>query len=277
VLHEGGIATQGLVMDAEAQTTLAFVHLHEDGDRSFSFYRSPGADTRLRPQEIDESQLRASIFHFGSLSLTHEPARSATLAALLLAREKGMLISYDPNLRPPLWPNLGEAKVQMLAVMDQADLVKISREELEFLTESFDLGEGSAQLAGDYGLGVLLVTLGKAGCYYRLGDRSGLVPGFRVQAIDTTGAGDAFLGGMLFEVLRRGKELAEWTLEEMEESVRFANAVGALAVTRKHSSHAQFGGSKEVFADRGSLRVRTAAIPCTRAADSMLGIQAEHA
>src|SRR5690554_5897593 len=136
VLVARGIATQGLILDAEESTTLAFVHLHANGDRSFSFYRKPGADTRLRPEEVDRSQLDAAIFHFGSLSLTHEPARSATLTALRWAKEKGMLISYDPNLRPPLWPSLEEAKRQILAVMDQADIVKISHEELEFLMGS---------------------------------------------------------------------------------------------------------------------------------------------
>ena len=233
VLVARGIATQGLILDAEESTTLAFVHLHADGDRSFSFYRKPGADTRLRPEEVDRSQLDAAIFHFGSLSLTHEPARSATLTALRWAKEKGMLISYDPNLRPPLWPNLEEAKRQILAVMDQADIVKISHEELEFLMGSGDLAGASAQLCREFGLTLLLVTLGKDGCYFRAGELAGLVPGFKVQAVDTTGAGDAFLGGLLFEVLRRDKGPKEWTSEELAESVRFANAVGALAVTRK--------------------------------------------
>lgn len=233
VLASRGIATHGLVLEEGAQTTLAFVHLHDDGDRSFSFYRSPGADTLLRPEEVDGKQLTASIFHFGSLSLTHEPARSATLAALHWAKERGALISYDPNLRPPLWSSLAEAKRQILAVMDQADIVKISREELEFLTGSDSLAQGSAQLVREYGTSLLLVTLGKDGCFFRLGDLTGLVPGFPVQAVDATGAGDGFLGGMLHEILRRGKALEEWSLEELEASVRFANAIGALVVTRK--------------------------------------------
>ena len=233
VLASRGISTHGLVLEEGAQTTLAFVHLHEDGDRSFSFYRSPGADTLLRPEEVDRAQLTASIFHFGSLSLTHEPARSATLAALHWAKERGALISYDPNLRPPLWSSLAEAKRQILAVMDQADIVKISREELEFLTGSDSLAQGSAQLVREYGTSLLLVTLGKDGCFFRLGDLTGLVPGFPVQAVDATGAGDGFLGGMLHEILRRGKALEEWSLAELEASVRFANAIGALVVTRK--------------------------------------------
>lgn len=233
VLAEKGISTTGLVVDGEVNTTLAFVHLGEDGERFFSFYRKPGADTRLRPDEVEDAWLDAAVFHFGSLSLTHEPARSATLAALKKAQEKGMLISYDPNLRPPLWANLNEARRQMLAVMGQANLVKVSREELEFLTGQSDLQEGSAQLCQDYGLRLLLVTLGKDGCFFRRGDITGQVPGFKVKAVDTTGAGDAFLGGMLHEFLRRGKPLEEWGQEDLESSVRFANAIGALVVTRK--------------------------------------------
>jgi sugar/nucleoside kinase (ribokinase family) len=128
---------------------------------------------------------------------------------------------------------LAEAKRQILAVMDQADIVKISREELEFLTGSDSLAQGSAQLVREYGTSLLLVTLGKDGCFFRLGDLTGLVPGFPVQAVDATGAGDGFLGGMLHEILRRGKALEEWSLEELEASVRFANAIGALVVTRK--------------------------------------------
>ena len=233
VLIDKGIAVDGLVMDPEVNTTLAFVHLQADGERSFSFYRNPGADTRLKPEEIKEEMFDARIFHFGSLSLTDEPARSATITALNMAKDKKLLVSYDPNLRPHLWPNLDEARTQILAVMDQADIVKISGEELEFLTGSQDIEQGSTRLCQEYGLRMLLVTLGKEGCYYRLGDLSGYVPGFRVNTIDATGAGDAFLGGMLFQVLQRGKEIDQWTAEEMAMSVRFANAIGALVTTRK--------------------------------------------
>lgn len=223
VLVARGIATQGLILDAEESTTLAFVHLHADGDRAFSFYRKPGADTRLRPEEVDRSQLDAAIFHFGSLSLTHEPARSATLTALRWAKEKGMLISYDPNLRPPLWPSLEEAKRQILAVMDQADIVKISHEELEFLMGSGDLAGASAQLCREFGLTLLLVTLGKDGCYFRAGELAGLVPGFKVQAVDTTGAGDAFHGAFA-AALASGQD---WL-----DILRYASAVGALCCTK---------------------------------------------
>lgn len=233
VLVERGISTKGLVFDLEVTTTLAFVHLQPDGERSFSFFRNPGADTRLQPEDVNEALFDAQIFHFGSLSLTHEPARSATLAGLELARRRNLLVSYDPNLRPLLWPNLEEARTRILSVMDQVDIVKLSREELEFLTGSNDLERSSDRFRQEYGIRMLLVTLGREGCWYRMGDLSGYIPGFEVNSIDTTGAGDAFLGGMLFQVLQRDKDLEEWTAEEMDESVEFANAVGALVTTRR--------------------------------------------
>ena len=233
VLVERGISTKGLVFDSEVTTTLAFVHLQPDGERSFSFFRNPGADTRLQPEDVNEALFDAQIFHFGSLSLTHEPARSATLAGLELARRRNLLVSYDPNLRPLLWPNLEEARTRILSVMDQVDIVKLSREELEFLTGSNDLERSSDRFRQEYGIRMLLVTLGREGCWYRMGDLSGYIPGFEVNSIDTTGAGDAFLGGMLFQVLERDKDLEEWTAEEMDESVEFANAVGALVTTRR--------------------------------------------
>ncbi|MDI9422634.1 MAG: PfkB family carbohydrate kinase [Bacillota bacterium] len=233
VLRAETIATEGLVLSAEAQTTLAFVHLQPDGERSFSFYRSPGADTMLKPDELKAALFNARIFHFGSLSLTNEPARSATMAALQSAKSRGLLVSYDPNLRPLLWPDLTEAKTQMLGVMDQADVVKISRDELEFLTGSGHLEQSSERLFQQYGLSMLLVTLGEDGCYFRLGRLGGHVPGFGVRAVDATGAGDAFLGGMLYQILQRRKAIDQWTLEEMEASVRFANAIGALVTTRQ--------------------------------------------
>lgn len=233
VLEEKRIGSQGLVLDPEFHTTLAFVHLREDGERSFSFYRDPGADTQLSSAELAECLFDAAVFHFGSLSLTREPARSATLAAVQLAREKGMLVSYDPNLRPLLWPSLEEARQQILAALGQADIVKISREELDFLTGSGDLEGASEDLVRRFGLRLLLVTLGQEGCFYRRGLHSAHVPGFQVRAVDTTGAGDGFLGGFLHQVLRREKPLEEWTSQELETSIRFANAVGALVVTRR--------------------------------------------
>lgn len=233
-LIDKNIATDGLVRDPDVNTTLAFVHLGRDGERHFTFYRNPGADTRLQPEEINEEVFATRIFHFGSLSLSHEPARSATLKALRFAKRKDLLVSYDPNLRRNLWTNLDDARTQMLSVMGEVDIVKVSEEELEFLTGFQDLDKGSIWLERKYEPKMLLVTLGEAGCYYRLGNRlSGQVPGFKVDSIDTTGAGDAFLGGMLYQILQRSENISQWTAQEIISSIEFANAIGALVTTRK--------------------------------------------
>lgn len=234
VLTDNGIDDSGLVASDEATTTLAFVHLGEDGDRTFSFARKPGADQLLRADEVKLSLIEQSrVFHFGSLSLTDEPARSATWAALEHAKEHGVLISYDPNLREPLWPSLEEAKQWILKAMPYADLVKISEEELAFLTGQEDLAEGSRQLAEAYDLQVVLVTLGPGGSFYRRGSDTGLVEGIKVQAVDTTGAGDAFLGGWLYGYLQQGKSSNQLTIDELREITRLANVTGALTTTRK--------------------------------------------
>jgi sugar/nucleoside kinase (ribokinase family) len=174
---------------------LAFVHLAEDGDRSFSFYRKPGADMMLEEKEIKlELIAQSKVFHFGSLSMTNEPAKSATLKAADFAKKKGVIISYDPNLRPPLWNDLEQAKTTILKGMEYADIVKISEEELAFLTGEEDLEKGSEILMDQYNIKILFVTLGAKGCFYRVKDQTGIVPGYKVKAIDTTGAGDSFLG-----------------------------------------------------------------------------------
>jgi fructokinase len=227
-----GVCTKGLVMDQEARTTLAFVHLLANGERAFTFYRGYGADTLLRPDEIDPSMFNTRVVHFGSLSLTDEPARSATLYALHEARKRNVLVSYDPNLRPRLWRGLGEARQAILSVMDQADIVKVSEEELEFLTGIDDVVAGSRRMFSDYNLKMLLVTLGDRGCYFRTAGLEDHVPGFAVSTVDTTGAGDAFLGGILYGILSHRKRLQEWDREDVTAAVRFANAVGALSTTK---------------------------------------------
>lgn len=233
VLRNHHIGMEGLFVDDKVNTTLAFVHLKENGDRSFSFYRNPGADTCLRPEEITEELLQTKIFHFGSLSLTDEPARSATLYALRLAEENKAFISYDPNWRPPLWPSLPEAKKQILQVMGMVDLLKISEEEMMFLVGTDDCLEGTSQLYDQFGLQAILVSLGANGCFYRVGEITGHVPGYAVKTIDTTGAGDGFLGGVLFQLLERGTDLSQWTRSDVEDSIRFANAIGALVTTKR--------------------------------------------
>ncbi|MFD2672565.1 PfkB family carbohydrate kinase [Marinicrinis sediminis] len=232
VLANHHIRTEGCVLSRQYHTTLAFVHLAGDGDRSFTFYRKPGADMMLEQQEVKTELIdQSSIFHFGSLSMTDEPAYTATLSALKYARQKNVLISYDPNLRPALWSDMEQARERILNGFEFADLVKISEEELAFITGMEELEAGTAWLREQFDTKLILVTLGAAGCFYRLGDRTGHVSGFQVKAVDTTGAGDSFLGGLLLGILEHGG------LEDLEESqlqanIRFANAVGALVTTQ---------------------------------------------
>lgn len=233
-LQKSGIDTQGLIYSKDVNTTLAFVHLKEDGDRSFQFYRSPGADIMLQEQEVDVALVQqAKVFHFGSLSMTHEPAKTATLKALQAAKENDVLISYDPNLRPALWKSLSQAKETILAGMQYADILKLSDEELEFTTGIRDLEEGSRFLFEKFGLKIVLVTLGAQGCFYRFGEDTGHIAGFQVEAIDTTGAGDLFLGAFLHQFLQKDVSWESIQAEELEAMIVFANAVAALGTTKK--------------------------------------------
>lgn len=236
VLSEYGIDTSGLKYSDTLNTTLAFVKLDENGDRTFSFYRNPGADTALEPSDIDFNLIEASrVFHFGSLSMTDEPSNSATLKALEHAKEKKKIISFDPNLRPALWNNLDEAKNKIKSVLDKVDILKVSEEELEFITGENDFDKGSSILADGYGIKIVLVTLGSNGCYYRYKGHTGTKPAFKnLDTIDTTGAGDAFLGGFLYSLYIKGiKDLDNLEYSFLESAVIFANAVAAICTTRK--------------------------------------------
>jgi fructokinase len=229
VLENQKIDTNNLLFSEDVNTTLAFVHLDENGDRSFSFYRNPGADIMLTREEIrEETIMRSRIFHFGSLSLTNEPAATATLTALEFAKKHGVLISYDPNLRIPLWRSLDVAKRQILKGFEYADIVKISEEELEFLTGYRDVLKGTEVLQEQFGTSIIFVTLGPEGCFYRSKNVYGVKTGFRVNVVDTTGAGDAFVGGVLSKILEMNKPLDLLSASELDEMVTFANAVGAL-------------------------------------------------
>jgi fructokinase len=234
VLEDQKIDTSNLLFSETVNTTLAFVHLDEKGDRSFSFYRNPGADIMLEKNEIDEDTIKQSrIFHFGSLSLTNEPAATATFTALEYAKKHNVTISYDPNLRTPLWRSLDEAKRQILKGFEYADIVKISEEELEFLTGYRDVIKGTEVLQEQFGTAVIFVTLGPEGCFYRSIQGYASKKGYQVNVVDTTGAGDAFVGGVLYQILERKKPLAHLTASEFEEMVTFANAVGALTTEGK--------------------------------------------
>lgn len=232
-LKESGIDTAGMKQTDEFFTTLAFVSFDEHGDRSFAFSRKPGADTQLRFEEIDLKMIDdARVFHFGTLSLTHEPAKTATIKAVEYAKAKGKLISFDPNLRPPLWASLDEAKEQMEWGLKQADVVKISDEEVEFLWQ-LSPAEGAEKLIKDYGVKLAFVTCGADGCVYKNDLCSGSVPGMKgLKVIDTCGAGDIFGGSAMWKVLQSGKAPEALNPAELEEIVRFACTAAGLSTER---------------------------------------------
>lgn len=232
-LTETGISTAGLLRDDQVHTTLAVVHTLAGGDRDFSFYRNPGADMCLHTQEINRELIRqARIFHFGTLSMTDEPVRSATYAAIAEAEAHGVLRSFDPNLRPPLWRTLDEAKEQVLYGMAHCDILKISDNEIQWLTQQEDFDAGVRWIRQRFpNIRLLLLSMGKDGSRGYSGDAMAEVKGFSVNAIETTGAGDTFFGGTLHHVLAWG--LREYTRQELEEMLTFANAAAALVTTRK--------------------------------------------
>ena len=232
-LHSIGISTESLLISETVNTTLAFVQLDEKGDRSFSFYRHPGADLMLEPADIKESLIAEShILHFGSVSLTDDPSRSATFHAVQLAKQNRCIISYDPNYRPMIWDSVENAKVQMQKGLAYADIIKVSEEEMTLLTGEQDLIKGSLLLAKE-GAALVLVSMGEKGAFYRRGDICGMRPAFNVHTIDTNGAGDAFLGAVLFKMCKRQlSDIRNMQKERLDEIVAFANAAGALTTTK---------------------------------------------
>ena len=213
-------------------TTLAFVHTFPDGDREFSFYRNPGADMMLTENEVDAEFLKKTrLFHFGTLSMTHEGVRNATKKALDIAKENGLLISFDPNLRPPLWSSLELAKEQMEYGFKFCDILKISDNEIQFVSGKEDYDEGIKYLQEKYNIPLILLTMGKDGsrAYYKgmRVERSG----FAMKTIETTGAGDTFCGSSLNYILEHG--LDNLTEEQLGEMLTFANAAAAVITTRK--------------------------------------------
>ena len=232
-LKNAGIETAGLVQSGDVFTTLAFVTLDETGDREFSFARKPGADTQLTFDELALSLIdQAKVFHFGTLSLTDEPARKTTRQAVAYAKSKGKLITYDPNLRKPLWDHLDTAKQQLLWGLQQADVVKISDEEVDFL---FGLSPeaGAAHILSEYGAKLVFVTCGADGCYFSNGTARGHVDSLQnIKVVDTTGAGDIFGGSALWKLLQTGKAPEELTEAELREVTRFACTAAGLSTTK---------------------------------------------
>ena len=232
-ITEVGIDGSFLLMDEQVHTTLALVHTYPDGDRDFSFYRNPGADMMLTEAEIPEALIEDSkIFHFGTLSMTHEGVREATKKAIRIAEESGAIISFDPNLRPPLWNSLEEAKEQVLYGLAHCRILKISDNEVQWLTGEEDYSAGVEWINSRYQIPLVLVSMGKEGsrAYYK-GNMVEAAPFLRNDIIETTGAGDTFCGCVLHYVAEHG--LDDLSIDDLREMLLFANCAASLVTTKK--------------------------------------------
>ncbi|MBA0664343.1 hypothetical protein Goklo_004366 [Gossypium klotzschianum] len=232
ILKQNGVSGDGILFDQGARTALAFVTLRADGEREFMFYRNPSADMLLTPEELNLDLIRsAKVFHYGSISLIVEPCRSAHLKAMEVAKESGALLSYDPNLRLPLWPSADEARKQILSIWDKADIIKVSDVELEFLTGSNKIDDETAMKLWRPNLTLLLITLGEKGSMYYTKYFHGSVDAFHVNTVDTTGAGDSFVGALLCKIVEDPTILENES--KLREVLKFANACGAITTTKK--------------------------------------------
>ena len=244
-LIENNVDVSGMVIDPKNRTTLAVVALDKFGERTFSFYRDPSADVNLRAEEISEQQLKDTKFlHFGSVSLTTDPARSATLYAAETAKKNGALISYDPNYRASLWSDEATAIQRMLEPLAMVDVLKVSDEELPLLTGTEDLEKGSQMLA-DKGIALVLVTLGANGSFYRFKGVTGHIPGVKVKVGDTNGAGDTFFGATLSQ-LAKFSALEDISVAELEQIITIANKAAAITTSR-HGAIPAMPTYEEVF------------------------------
>ena len=227
-LQQNHVDTTFLIAGETSRTTLAFVATRSDGMKDITFYRHPGADIQLSPDEIHADYIEsAELFHYGSVSLSHSPTREATLKAIQIAKDTGAFISYDPNLRLMLWDNADDAKHWIWEVMPYADVVKISEEEWEFVTGEIEFATGIEHILG-LGVKLLVITLGEQGCYYTNGKVDGYVNGYSVDVVDTLGAGDAFVAAMLSKLIRQN-DLSTLTNDDLDNIMLYANAAGALA------------------------------------------------
>ena len=234
-----GIDASGLKRDLSAGTTLAFVHTKEGGDREFSFYRNPGADMMLQESDLDPALIEAArIFHFGTLSMTHPGCREATRKAIALAEEAGCILSFDPNLREPLWSGLDEAHRQIEYGMQHCQILKISDNEIQWFTGEEDFQKGIDILKETWHIPLILLSLGKEGSIAATDRSRTFVPAFaNPHTIETTGAGDTFCAGILYHILKRMEQAPEdlWDLSEddLKEMLTFANAAASIVTTRK--------------------------------------------
>ncbi|MBS3814626.1 carbohydrate kinase, partial [Candidatus Bipolaricaulota bacterium] len=228
---EAGVNVDQLYRTGRANTTLAFVSLTEVGDRDFAFYRNPGADELLKPEEIREQAFKdARVFHFGSLSLTKKESKEATEKAIEVARKNGLKVTMDPNIRFNLWSSHSVLKKLVRSLLKKVDILKLSKEEVSFLTGSDDLGVGTAELA-DLGPDPVIVTLGEEGCLFYYKGTLEKLDSYKVEVKDTTGAGDGFMAGFLHTLLKNTENLSELDSRELLPAVRFGNATGALTTT----------------------------------------------
>nr|XP_034897771.1 probable fructokinase-5 [Populus alba] len=243
ILKKNGVNSEGVCYDPHARTALAFVTLKKNGEREFMFYRNPSADMLLQESELNMGLLKqAKVFHYGSISLISEPCRSAHLTAMKAAREAGTLLSYDPNVRLPLWPSSDAARDGIKSIWNEADFIKVSDDEVAFLTQGDPQKEDVVLSLWHDRLKLLVVTDGEKGCrYFTKALFKGRVPGFSVKVVDTTGAGDAFVGSLLLSV---AKDTSIFDNEEkLREALSFSNACGAICTTQKGAIPALPSGS----------------------------------
>ena len=233
-VKNNGVNADGMIVTDTANTTLAVVSLQENGERDFAFYRKGFADTQLSESEISDDTLKNTrILHFGSVSMTEDPSRTATFNSALRAKNLGATITYDPNYRASLWDSLGDALLQMKMPLSIVDILKISDEELPLLADTDDPERWTKLLSDRYGIPLILLTLGAKGAYYRFGDCTGLCEGVKVKVVDTNGAGDTFFGAFLSGMARLGKyKPSELTEDEIHELVTFANKAASITTSR---------------------------------------------
>ena len=233
-----GIDTSSLIETEEAFTTLAFVDLDKNGDRSFSFARKPGADTLLKDTDISKEQIEGSkVFHFGSLSLTDEPARGATLKALQYAKESDVIISYDPNYRPSLWKDEDTAKEGMRLPLEMVDIIKISDEEMVLLTDCDNVND-AADALHKKGITCVIITMGEKGAFVSANGARVIGESFKTDVVDTTGAGDCFMGAFLYSIIKDNKKPSELCEDDLKNYVSFANAAASICVSRRGAINA---------------------------------------
>ncbi|KAJ8447916.1 hypothetical protein Cgig2_012051 [Carnegiea gigantea] len=232
ILKKNGVNVDGVCFDKDARTALAFVTLKKNGEREFMFYRNPSADMLLKESELRMDLIKkAKIFHYGSISLITEPCKSAHMAAMKAAKEAGIILSYDPNVRLPLWPSPDACKDGIKSIWNQADIIKVSDDEVEFLTKGDATKEEVVKTLYHDNLKLLLVTDGEKGCRYFTKNFKGSIKGFSVKTVDTTGAGDAFVGCFLFCLAKDPSILKDEN--KLKEALTLANACGAISTTQK--------------------------------------------